>query len=203
MPPTKKVNNVWANNAPMGATEMVELPSGQVVEARRIGIEGLMAAGILAEADSLTALVVSGPVETGKKRMAGHQAKDKPEPTENELGKVLMDNPDALASVLTLADKAIPHICVNPPVHIHYTNAGKPNQRVLTDTERSQIRKDTPGVVFVDQIDMMDKMELFTWACGNLAGLSAFRGTTDATVDGMAAESGVSRPAKRPSRTRR
>lgn len=202
MPPTE-VNNVWAQNQPQGATEKVTVPSGQVVIARRIGMEGLIAAGILTEADSLTALVMSGPVEDGKKRMAGHKAKAPKEPTEEELGKRLLENPDALAAMLTMADKAIPMICVQPEVHTHVMNPGKPNQRLLTNIERATIKKDNPGIVFVDQIDMIDKMHLFTWACGDLQALAAFRKPTDPDVDNVAAESVVSRPTKRTPRDKR
>lgn len=199
MPPTPQVNSVWANNTPQAATEMFTCPSGQIVEARRIGMEGLIAAGILAEADSLTSLVTAGPIEDGKKRMAGHKAKQSVNDDQTMIKK-LMKDPNALTSLLTLADKAIPHIVVNPPVHIHHTNTGDKSQRLLTAIERAQIVKDNPGTVFVDQIDMLDKMELFSWACGDMEALHAFRNPTTDDVGSVGAESGVSRPAKQTSR---
>jgi hypothetical protein len=105
-----------------------------------------------------------------------------------------------LPALLTLADKAIPSIVVQPPVRLHHTNTGDKSQRVLTETERANIRKAEPDVVFTDQIELLDKMELFSWAVGDLGSLPAFRETASGAVDSVESKPSVSRPAKRAAR---
>lgn len=201
MPPTNEttpgaINNVWASNAASGAPEYLTLPSGQTCTARRLGIDGLIAAGILTDADSLTALVQDGPIEAGKAKLKGHQKTAKQQAADEEaaLLKKLMSDPTALKSIVTMADKAMPEIIVTPLVQLHYINSGQPNQRMLTASERK------PGVIYTDQIPFEDKMFLFDWSVGNLQALHAFRDGPSDTVDNVEPESGVSRPAKRASR---
>jgi len=196
MPPTE-INNVWASNAPSTIGETRTLPSGQTCRARRVSIEDLVDMGILEQADSLTAIVDTKHV----RKVRGGKGAD-----ELDMKSLLADH-TAMRSILMLADKALPVIVLDPPVALHYVvedtgqaMKGKPvtRQRMLMPEERAELVAARPGLVFTDQIDLVDKMDLFNWAMGDMAGLAAFRGHESgdavATVEHVP---GVSRSAKR------
>lgn len=188
MPPT---NNVWANTAPTAVGENLTLPSGQTCIARRMGIEDLVEAGILEHADSLTSLVDEKHIQ----KVRGGKVAD-----HDRINiQSVMKDPGALRSILTVADKALPMIVIDPTVKLHYvpTEDGK-STRMLGVDERED------GVVYTDQIGLADKMELFSWAMGEMGGLQSFRDReTGSDVGTVRASSSVPRPAKRAARTRR
>lgn len=202
MPP---INKVWASNAGSNDTSEITVPSGQTCRVRRIGIEGMIAAGILAEADALTAIVSEGPVADGKARMRGHKrpAAEQEMIDDRAMMVRLLKDQSGLQSIITLVDKAVPLIVVEPVVMLHYEVDDDGKQTMLSKLRRAAIEKENPGVVFTDQIDLVDKMHLFEWATGSLVDtMGAFRPEPDSTVDSLAVEPSVSRPSKRTPRRR-
>lgn len=185
MPP---VNNVWASQTPIGATEQLTLPSGQTCIARRLGMEGLIEAGILAEADSL-----SGLVDQHVRKVRG--AKGRTDGNELDERALLRDR-DTMKAIITIADKAIPVVVAEPEVMLHYTtdSSGKTSMIPLEDRE--------PGQVYTDMIGLEDKMFLFEWAVGSLSNLNTFRSQPGADVAGVGDGGGVSRKTKRNPRSR-
>lgn len=188
MPPT--VNNVWANTAPSSVGEQITLPSGQTCLARRLDIEHLVSAGVLEQADSLTSLVDAKHV----RKVRGGKGPDKTVLTPNSI----MRDTDALKSILTVADRAVPLIVLDPVVKLHYTvDADTKQQRMLPADEREE------GVVYTDQIGLADKMELFAWAMGDIGGLQSFRDITAGSNVGTVADGAdVPRKAKRTPRAK-
>lgn len=188
MPPFTP-NNVWSTNPSSGTSEELTLPSGQTCLAHRLGMEGLVEAGILDNVDELTSLVDSKYIQKARGTKA-----------ESQLDmKGILSNPGGLKAIITLADKALPHIVDSPVVVLHYVTSGN-STRALTDTERQDILRDKPDAAFTDQIGLEDKMFLFDWAIGNLASMRKFRNDTRSDVAGVADVPGVSRPAKRAAR---
>lgn len=189
MPPAKfTINNVWSANVSTGLSEELTLPSGQTCLARRLGVEGLLEVGILDNVDELTSLVDSQYLHDGSKKQP-----DEP--------NVLKDI-SKIRPLLTMADKAIPHIVADPVVVLHFVESGS-STRALTPDERADARRRTPGVVFTDQIGLEDKVWLFDWAIGSLSSLRNFRKNTGSDVAGVANVPSVSRPAKRTTRGRK
>ncbi|MET0418702.1 MAG: hypothetical protein ABW022_22025 [Actinoplanes sp.] len=187
MPP---VNNVWASNTAEGDAEELTLPSGQTCLAVKLGMEGLISAGILAEADSLTAIVTDKHV---RKVRGGKGVADGIE-VDN---KSLMKDAGAMMSIITLADKALPHIVQSPDVRLHYvTNPDGSTTKIPKE-------KREPGIIYTDQVGFEDKMFLFEFCMGNLAGeLATFRGESPDALGAMATRTVVPVKAKRPSRNR-
>jgi len=184
MPPTN--NNVWSSNVPTGAVENITLPSGQTCDARKIGMEGLIVAGVMEEADSLSVLVDTKHL----RKVRG--AKGRVDGTEIDPGALMRDG-KALAGMTSMVDKCLPLIVADPPVSYHLDGDGLPipvNQRKA-------------GQVYTDQIDMLDKFELFTWSVGSLGDLESFRKQTAPDVAGVGDGQAVPRPSKRAARTRR
>jgi hypothetical protein len=184
MPSTNEPNNVWASNVPAGEAEELVMPSGQTCRAVKIGMEGLLAAGILTEADSLTALVSR---HTRKVRGAKGAADGQEIDTAS-----MIRNPDALKTILMTCDKAIPLIVESPTVLCHF--------KTLDDgtTEKIPVNKRAkPPTVYTDQIDLEDKMFLFTWALGSVGAMEPFRDEPTPDVGGVVSKSVNKVPAKR------
>lgn len=187
--PSTEPNNVWASNVPAGESEDLTLPSGQTCRAVKIGMEGLLAAGILTESDSLTALVTR---HTRKIR----GAKGKPDGEEVDTASMMGDS-NALKMILFTCDKAIPLIVESPVVLCHFKTLDNGN------TEKIPVNRRKAGTVYTDQIDLEDKMFLFTWALGSVAAMEPFRDEPKADVGGVVSQSGNKLPAKRTSRAKR
>lgn len=175
MPPTNhdfSVNNVWGQNTAIGELEELTTPSGQTCRARRIGMEGLIEAGILAHADSLTALVDSKHVRKVK------GAKGKADGEELNM-KTIMKDPSALKPMIELCDAAVPHIVDSPRVLSAYQDVDGERVRIPVEDRRE-------GVVYTDMIGMEDKFWLFQWAVGDMGDVAPFRGPAADDVAGVA-----------------
>lgn len=171
-------NDVWASASPEGVTEELTLPSGQTCAARKMSIQSMIEAGILAESDALTAQVTK---HTKKVRVASgpgatRSGKSTP-PVREQITKLdensLLKDPESMTALIGLMDRALPHIVVSPVVVLHYTSrkVGK-----TTVTKRIEPEDRESGKVYTDQINFMDKVELFNWASGGLGAMLQFRG---------------------------
>lgn len=172
MPSDFKPNNVWGKSKPEG--EELTLSSGQTCLARKMSIESMIQAGMLAEADALTASVTkyTKKVKGGKPTKAAKNGAPTAQAIELDEHKFLSD-PEALKSMIGLMDRALPHIVISPVVHLHYTEKTVGKTKV---TKRIPEEDRIEGIVYTDQIDFGDKVELFNFAAGGLGSMLAFRG---------------------------
>lgn len=157
-------NNVWGSAAPAGTEEELTLPSGQTCRAKKMSIESMIASGMLAEADALTAQVTKHT-----RKIKG--AKGKPDGVElNE--NALMKDPKGLGAMIGLMDRALPHIVVSPAIRLHWTETtvGK-----TTVTKTIPVEDREEGFVYTDQVGFEDKVDLFNWAAGGLGSMLQFR----------------------------
>lgn len=199
MPPTTdttQVNNVWATQGKSSQQPVfLKMPSGQTCYALKIGMDGMISAGILTEGDDL--LKVAGEEHLVKK--GGHLKKGgKPDVSVNALS--LLKDPAALGRVVMLVDRALPIIVTEPVVLPHFrdvTNAGGTTTQKITLEERD------PSAVYTDYIDLQDKMYLFNWAVGGTGDLETFRTESDAAVADLADESGIPDDTEQPGRRKR
>lgn len=163
-------NNVWGSTTPTDGTEELTTPLGQTLLARKMSIEGMIGAGILADSDALTSMVTKHT-----RKIKG--AKGRADGTEIDERSLLRD-PSAITSLIGLMDKALPHIVVSPPVSLHYEEqtVGKTKvTKTIPENKRAEMREETPGLVFTDQVAFEDKVWLFDWAAGGLSALMQFR----------------------------
>lgn len=172
MPSDFTPNNVWGTNSSEG--EELTLSSGQTCLARKMSIESMINAGMLAEADSLTSAVTkyTKKVKGGQPSKAAKNGVPTTQSVEVDEQKFLSD-PTALKSMITLMDRALPHIVISPVVRLHFTDqvVGKTKVTQMIPVEDRQ-----EGVVYTDTIDFADKVELFNFAAGGLGSMLAFRG---------------------------
>ena len=185
MPPT---NNVWASTTPTGETEELTTPTGQTCTAIKLGIENMIELGILTQADTLSATM-----EKHIRKVRG--AKGKPDGVEVDEASLMAD-PTALRTLVTLADKALPHIVQDPVVKLHYEVKDGVQRRI-------PIEERDPESVYTDQVGFEDKMFLFDWAVGSLAKMDAFRDEPAGGVAHVGDGGSVPRPAKRTTRSKR
>jgi hypothetical protein len=206
MPPTNneelQVNNIWGTAAPLNVTTLLTCPSGQVVKAQRLGMEGIMSSGLLGDADSLTAYV-------GKRHL--HKVRGGKEADNDELNmSTLMRDPEALKRIVFLMDRAMPLIVVEPEVLLHLEYLDRPAEDgATTRMIPPEERKD--GAIYTDQVGFEDKMFLFQFCTGGSGNLERFRSELDATVESLpvgedvpsAAVAGVASTGRKRARPRR
>lgn len=173
-------NTIWASSQATGTEEELTTPTGQTCRAKRMSIESMIAAGLLAEADAVTALVVK---HIKKVRPGGKQSKKGAAEPSVDIPSLIRD-PKAVGEMITMVDRVIPHVVVSPPVALHYTET-KVGNTTVTKTipeeaeegkpSRIAMREERPGLIFTDQIGLEDKMFLFDWSAGGLGSMLAFR----------------------------
>lgn len=143
------------------------LPSGQLCLVQRPGIQGLMAAGLLNETDSLTALV-----------SAGNKARTRKAPTIK--AEDIATDPKAMADILALMDRVVCYVVLKPKIELTPANP--------SDMEA--------GVIYVSSVDLDDKMFLFNYAVGGTRDLERFRKEHAAVVGSVDDGEDMGGPAK-------
>lgn len=163
----------------------VDLPSGHTVQAKRPGVQGLIAAGLLDNFDELTALVQTEHIEpqTPKGRSAAASQKVTPDQTK-AAAEALMKDPSKLATAFHLLDRLVAHIVVQPPVWIDYQGKDEPDE----EWEARQDKAKEDGAYAVREVDIEDRMFLLNWSIGGSADLTAFRAGTNELMGNLAAK---------------
>jgi hypothetical protein len=169
----------------------LELPSfdeddqPNVVLVRRPGVAGLVKAGILDSLDSLTGIVQTEHIdrvaraERGKTTITAEDVKD------------LASNKEQLLRAMELADRVVEYVVVEPHVlrpvvrdergkpvvekHARLADAEHPSEWIeereipLPDDQRVE------GQIYLDVVDLMDKMYIFQFVVGGVSDLERFR----------------------------
>jgi len=187
--PSADINDVWAQQAPVGTIENLTLPSGQTVNAKRVAVQDLILAGVVGESDALTQFVQKHHLTSGKAKP-------------NEAMKAAMDDPKQFGNLVLLVDRIMPHVLVNPSVMLHLVDLvdpppGAPKTRMIPVSDRE------PGVIYTDQIPLTDKVFLLHWALGDVSQAVGFREEPAPAVAGVADVASVQDPAQRPARNRK
>ena len=187
--PSPEINNVWGNTTPTNLPEVVTLPSGQVVKAKRIGVEMLVLAGILGEGDALTAMI--------QKQYFGGGGLNADKATQ-----ALMNDPHAFGSLMEVMDRTMPLVVVEPRVLLHLEDLEKPGPggaktRLIPPDERE------PGAIYTDQVPIADKVKLLEFGIGGGNSLTRFHQQPEDSVAAVAAVSGVQDGTQRPAGNRR
>lgn len=210
MPPTNEQdqpNNVWGSSS-LGKSVFLTCPSGQTVQAKVIGLQGVMATGVMGEADSLTAFV-------GKHFVKAVREGGKP-PTEEIDAARLMKSPDTLRKIVKMVDGLMPHVVVDPKVFCHYrvVNPGtdKEDTLMIPPAERvchCGLREDHRehhdhgghtfrGAIYTDMIDLQDKMFLFNFAMSAVQDAESFRAESESALGNVADGPSVPVPTQQP-----
>jgi hypothetical protein len=183
-PKTPKYGKRWTTNL-----VDLELPSGELCQVRRPGVQGLIKAGVLHSLDSLTSIVSSETIP---------KSEGKPLPAGKDIEYVVKD-PAKFNKMMEQTDKIVCYVVTQPKVHSNLRPV-----RTLVDEENDlwEDAKDKddqpifeeipeeerdPELVYVDYIDAMDKMFIMNFAVGGSADLVEFRAQTEASMGGVPA----------------
>lgn len=144
--------------------EDLTLPSGQLVLARKPGLQQLMVEGVLHKMDNLTALVDKKHIKKGK--TGGPEAINV---------QSLLEDQKSLANVLHTVDRVVCAVVLKPKVQM------APND----------ITRRVNGAIYTDTVGLEDKMFIFNWALGGSADIERFRRESAEVVGSVVAGDAV------------
>jgi hypothetical protein len=153
----------------------LEVPSGQMCQVRRPGVTGLVKAGVLDSLDSLTSIVSVEHVDRVEKGKDPHVSQ--------EQIQALARNKTGLIKAMQLADKVTLYCVVQPLVKNPVTGEPELDDDMLPIEIPLEGR--APGRIYVDQVDLMDKMYILQFVVGGVTDLEQFRTEFRETVGGL------------------
>lgn len=170
----------------------LELPSGNFVQVKRPGVDGLIKAGLLDNFDQLTALVQTEHIEANSVRgkVTPDQAK--------AAGAAMMADKEKLATVIWMMDGISHYVIVQPATWIDYKVKDASQEDGLeTDAsfEKRAAEAEEKDLFPIREVDMDDKMFLLNWAVGGSSNLEEFRQGTQKLMDNVASVEEVQLPA--------
>lgn len=168
----------WKNAAKDSGPIEFETPSGTTCLVRRVGLNGLIKAGILESMDSLTSIVNQEviPAAEGKPTV--------------DVSAVLSDS-KKFQDMIDMIDKITVYAVAEPKLHpvpkteklgsdnMPITEGGKPVMVEVESEDRVWTELDSDGdvvdIIYVDQIDLGDKTAIMNFVMGASQDLAAFR----------------------------
>lgn len=158
----------------------LEVPSGQLCQVKPPGIQQLISEGLLDNSDTLLALIDEKHIK---------RVKGRPTPAKNGVQvaaqpqvdtATILKDPTAVTRMFELVDKVTALMVIQPNVRRPVKEVdGK--EIVLPFEEREE------GIIYTDQVDIMDKMYIFQYAVGGDANLEQFRKQFSSRVGSVAA----------------
>ncbi len=167
------------------------LPSGEMCQVKRPGVQGLIKAGVLHSLDSLTAIVQQETIP---------KAEGKPV----KAVESVVNDPVKFTQMMETVDKIVIHVVTQPKVITDKREVweeppvfSEDGQRLLQagvqkkDNNGDLLWEDIPDedrdpeAIYVDYIDSVDKMFIMNFAVGGSADLAEFRAATEASLGGV------------------
>ena len=175
------------------------LPSGEMCQVKRPGVQGLIKAGVLHSLDSLTGIVQNETIP---------KAQGKPVTDV----KAIADDPETFGRMMEQVDKIVVHVVQQPKVVSNMVPVLDENDQPVKDEENKTVLRELTDeekderaaewdashpelpLVFVDWIDAIDKMFIMNFAVGGSADLAEFRSATQASLGGLSAGEAAESP---------
>lgn len=172
--------NIYAPTAWGAKSAFLDLtvPSGQVCQVRQPGVENLLAAGVLENADTLMS-IVNQKVDKAKGKA--------PKKPTVDTAKI-MDDPKKVVSVFALIDRVVEYMVVQPAIKRPVVRTpkddapGEFNERPMLPEERNQ------ATIYTDSIDLGDRMFIFQYAIGGGDDIESFREKFSEGLGSLAAQ---------------
>jgi hypothetical protein len=179
----------WASETLMD----LQCPSGQLCQVRRPGVAGLVKAGVLDSLDSLSSLVKTDHIDRVERGLDPHVSAEEVQ--------ALARNKDGLVKALALADKVAVYCVTQPKLSeiplVRNPVTGEPEldddmlPMEIPLEGRVSLKTHTPETVYVDQVDLGDKMFILQFVVGGVSDLESFREGLAQTVGGLDAKPDV------------
>jgi len=155
----------------------LELPSGELCQVKRPGVQGLIEAGVLQSLDTLTSIVQAEVIP---------QAQGKPQIK----AEAVLDDPEKFTKMMETVDKIVCFVVVQPTVLPDRVTQEMIDDEDLpfdTDDLDRKLAEDErdEDAIYTDYIDAMDKMFIMNFVVGGSADLATFRAESAALVGGV------------------
>lgn len=160
--------NEWKKAESSDFSVDLKVPSGNTARCRRPGLQTFIKIGIIP--NSLLAIVTKN-IDAAKKG-------SDPEDSVDGLVTGMMEDPAQLAQMLQLVDDITIFCVIEPQV-----------QKVPDDPMQR-----TDDALYVDQIDLNDKMFIFQWAVGGTSNLDEFLGESQQALGNLQPQSEFAHP---------
>lgn len=153
------------------------LPSGNTCLVRRPGVQAFITGGMVP--NSLLSMLTPVFEEAEK---AGKEGRELDTKLEDSTRAELLNDPTRLTDVLTLVDSVTLYCVVKPtvlevPV---WTNEDDVEPELIG---KPALAKKDPEKLYVDEVDLEDKMFIFQYAVGGTKDLEPFREATSGNVE--------------------
>lgn len=101
----------------------------------------------------------------------------------------VLENPELLENMMELADNVVMHVVVLPEIQPIPMVPGEGGEMVVVPQEARN-----PAILYVDEVDMNDKMFIFQWAMGGTKDVERFREEQKASLEDLSAVQTVELP---------
>lgn len=140
----------WKKSSTVGT--LVAVPSGKTVRVRTPGMQVFLSQGV----------IPNGLLPLIQEAMKGAELK------EESVAEDLMGDPEKLREILDLADAVSLFCFIEPKLHkVPLDDEGNPTAIDSPDRD--------PNLLYVDEVDLNDKLFVFQFAVGGTASLENFR----------------------------
>lgn len=155
----------------------LSLPSGELCQVRRPGVQGLIEAGVLQSMDTLTSIVQTEVIPKAEGK-----------PVVN--AEAILQDTEKFTEMMKTVDKIVCYVVVQPDVLSDRVSQEMIDDEDLpfdTDDLGRKLAEDErdPNAIYTDYIDAMDKMYIMNFAVGGSADLAKFRAESSAFVGGV------------------
>lgn len=185
MPAKKRHGGKTLGQGRHGSLHDLELPSSETCRARRPGVPGLIAAGVLDSFDQLTSLVQT--VHVDKNTLSAASAAKVTTQEQVDAAKAMLADQEKLSAGFEMIDKLVAYVVVMPPVWVDYQMKGETDAEFAARAAKAE----EDEAVAVTDVDLDDKMFLMNWSVGGSADVTTFRKKLAESVADMADVSGV------------
>lgn len=174
MPAKKKEeHDKYAATSWGSSTEDLECPSGQVCLVRRIDPMQLLADGVLSKSDMLTAMVDQKHVS--RKAKGGKSSAKSQEMSNEMVMKQALKDPKKMQELVDVVNAVTLATVIRPELH------------PIPEDDEDRV----PGNVYVDSVDINDKMFIVQYAFAGHRDAAKFRGELQQSVERLANGEGV------------
>ena len=182
----------WAGKIVVEGTDVL-LPSGNVARIKQISPQAFLSSGLIP--DPLTTII--------------QKAINTKQGLPPKAVKELTDDPVKLNAAMELFDRVTVHVVIAPSLQMPptcstcgaYYNVDNRHKDATSDKyHRYEESPRTPGVLYIDQVQLDDKMYIFNWCLGSVRDLTDFREQLSSGVESVSNSQDVQRPAKRTAR---
>jgi hypothetical protein len=154
------------------------LPSGATCQARRPGVQGLIAAGLLDSFDDLTSLVKTEHLDTKSLKGIASTPKITAEDTKAAID-LLSGDQTKLHAAFLMIDRLTAYVVTQPKVWIDYRLMvdvdGVKREENDEEFAKREAMATEQDAIAVRLIDLDDKVFLMQWAVGGSSDLTLFR----------------------------